>query len=99
MLSSYNAVGPDNIPIQILKGILTGYFHIITSIFNYFLNSGISPTIWKSAVFHPHQKLRILNTSYNVRHIIILSGLPKCLVRFVNQQLFDYLPMYSLISN
>ena len=88
------ASGPDLINNQLLKDNLLP----LSNLFNFSLNHGLVPKIWKQANVSPiHKKNYPLDVS-NYRPISLLSTVGKVLGKIVHKHLFNFLNAHHVIT-
>lgn len=95
-LKHSNSPGPDGVPTSILRSCANELYIALTQLFNYSLQSGYFPTLWKSSFIIPIFKSGNRCSVDNYRGIAKLSAIPKLFERLVTNRLLHYAS--SLIS-
>jgi hypothetical protein len=80
------ATGVDNVPIMFLQLCLPGLLPVLDHIFNFSLQNGVFPSIWKHANIIPIPKVKNPNESKDYRPVSILCVLGKVLEKLVHSQ-------------
>jgi hypothetical protein len=93
-----SAIGFDNIPIKFLKLILCKVVYVLEYIFNFSLQHGAFPTVWKSANILPVSKVKNPLTCKDFRPISILCALGKVFEKIVHTQIYDYAISNNLLD-
>jgi hypothetical protein len=88
---SKNSKGIDDIPILFYKKILPVILPPITHIFNFSLQMGVFPNMWKYSIIHPIPKKTNPTLLSDYRGISILCSISKALERIVHGQVTNYL--------
>ena len=91
MKSRSNSVGPDGIPIKLIKLCLPEILPALLFIYNFSLQNSIFPTSWKKAIVLPLNKKPNPSSPEDFRPISILSNLSKPLEKLVQSQVSNYL--------
>ncbi|XP_074041353.1 uncharacterized protein [Leptinotarsa decemlineata] len=92
-----NAVGPDNISIQMLLYCCPIILPHICHLFNYCIQKNIYPTIWKHSHIIPLAKIGNAESLTDLRPISILCAISKAFEKFVNLQIRSYLNDFSIL--
>lgn len=92
-----NALGSDNISLDMLLMTLPRTLGIITSIINRSISTSTFPNLWKMAVVQPIPKVVNPNSIKDVRPISLLPCISKILERAVFNQLRNYLEQSKLL--
>ena len=82
-LQTNKAMGPDNIPPQILKEFANELAEPVTLIFNKSLSSGLVPALWKDSSIIPIPKAKQVHLESDNRPIALTSVLSKVFEDFV----------------
>jgi len=94
-----NAVGSDGISIRLIKDILFAILPTITFIFNASLRQCSFPSLWKSAIIRPLNKISAPTTCRDFRPISILPALSKGLERIVHCQITEFITENNILSD
>jgi hypothetical protein len=90
--------GVDDIPILFYKKILPVILPSITHIFNFSLQSGIFPDLWKYSIIKPVPKKPNPSAPSDFRPISILCSLSKALEKIVHKEISTYLRTFNFLS-
>ena len=93
-----SAVGVDGIPVSFLKLMLDEILVVLVHIFNHCLQSGVFPSIWKSANIIPLPKGPNPTVCKDFRPVSILCALSKALEKVIHSQVCDYITSNRLIN-
>lgn len=93
-----NAKGFDNIPVSFIKLCLSALLPVLDHLFNFSLQNGIFPTLWKMANILPIVKVKNPKEAKDYRPISILCVLGKALEKIVHKQVSDYLSNNQLFA-
>ena len=91
-----NAVGVDGISVTFLKLILDKVIIIIEHIFNFCLQSGLFPEVWKMSNIKPVPKCKNPTQCKDYRPVSILCVLAKALEKVVHKQITEYMQRFSI---
>jgi hypothetical protein len=98
MSISSNAIGLDLIPVLFLKLVLSRVVFVIEYIFNFSLQHGVFPTVWKSANILPIPKVKNPTVCKDFRPISILCVLSKAFEKLVHSQIYHYALTSGIIN-
>lgn len=93
-----NAIGIDDISLNMIKLALPQIMPIIEHIFNYLLTCGEFPELWKFAIISPIPKINNPISLQHYRPISILPAISKALERIVSDQITEYLEEHKLFD-
>lgn len=93
-----NAKGVDLIPVNFIKLCLPALLPVLDHIFNYSLQNGCFPSVWKMANILPIPKVKNPSEPKDYRPVSILCVMGKALEKVVHKQVCDYLNKNSLFS-
>jgi hypothetical protein len=93
-----NSKGVDGIPILFYKKLLPVILPTITHIFNFSLQSGVFPDLWKFSIIKPIPKTPNPSAPCDYRPISILCSLSKALERLVHRQVSSHLCRINFFS-
>lgn len=96
--SKSSAVGVDGLTISMIKLALPCIRPMIHHIFSFSLQSGVFPTVWKSALVTPLPKVKSPASSNDYRPISILCALSKSLEKIVFEQMMEHLNSQDLLD-
>lgn len=94
-----NAVGADDISLQMIIWTLPQTLNIITAIINASIESGTFPDAWKVAIIKPIPKTNNPADVKDLRPISILPCLSKVLERVVCSQMIQYLETNNVLPS
>ena len=100
IISSFNnnkAMGPDNIPIRMLKAALPSLSLILTTLINECFSKGVFPQSLKIARVTPLFKGGSKDSTNCYRPISIISPLSKLIEKLVSKRLIRFLNKYKVI--
>ena len=97
-LNPAKAVGPDLVHNNILTASSVIIADALTLLFNRSLQEGRFPTVWKTAHVNPVYKKGDRASCTNYRPISLLSCVGKVLERCVQEHIFSYLHVNSLLT-
>jgi hypothetical protein len=86
-INVYKSPGPDNIPNWFLRDFAFAIAEPICHIFNFSINNGIVPQLWKTANVVPIPKSQPLSTTDDLRPISLTPTLSKVLEAIVGRDL------------
>ena len=92
------AVGEDGLPVLFLKIILDKILIVIEHIFNFCLQNGVFPKVWKKANVKPIPKCKKPVLCKDFRPVSILCVLAKAIEKIVHKQISEYIECFK-ISN
>ena len=91
------AVGEDLVSHRVLKATKQSISRPLCMLFNKSLQSGVFPTIWKSAIVMPSFKKGEKELSSNYRPISLLSCIGKLMERVIYKHIYNHLISNNLI--
>ena len=92
------ASGPDLINNRLLKELAQPLSLPLSNLFNFSLNHGLVPKIWKQANVSPIHKKNDPSDVSNYRPISLLSTVGKVLEKIVHKHLFNFLNAHHVIT-
>ncbi|MCG8046167.1 MAG: reverse transcriptase domain-containing protein [Candidatus Thiodiazotropha endolucinida] len=92
------ATGPDLINNRILKNLAHPLSFPFCDLFNFSLNQGLVPKLWKQANVSPIHKKNDPSDVSNYRPISLLSTVGKVLEKIVHKHLFNFLNEHHVIT-
>jgi hypothetical protein len=92
------ATGVDNIPVTFLKLCIPALLPVLDHIFNFSLQNGIFPSMWKLANILPIPKCKNPKESKDYRPVSILCVLGKILEKLVHKQVSEFLSENNLYA-
>ena len=93
-----SAMGVDLIPTQFMKVVLRDLLEVLVHIFNLSSQSGVFPSIWKSANILPIPKTKNPVECKDFRPVSILCLLSNALEMIVHKQMYDYMVSNNIIN-
>lgn len=93
-----NSTGHDGVSRDLIRLAMPCILPVLTHIFNYSLNSGVFPTIWRSALVCPVPKVKSPSELQHYRPISLLCVLSKALERIAARQMVEYLEPNNLLD-
>ena len=97
-LDVHKAIGPDAISPRILKECAAELAPSISQLFNFSLDHGKLPSVWKSANVVPIHKSGERTLAENYRPVSLTSILVKCLERIIHKHIMKFLTHHGLLS-
>lgn len=94
-----NAVGADEISLDMLLSIFPFTFEVITNIINKSITTSIFPTAWQEALIKPIPKKDNPLELKDLRPISILPCISKILEKIIYNQLSDFLESNNILPN
>lgn len=91
------ALGIDNINIQMLSVVMPYCIEVINHIFNYSIRQGAFPDLWKAANVLPIPKIPAPSNYNDLRPICILPALSKLFEKTISFQIIEYLDRNSIL--
>ena len=93
------AVGPDNLPNEVLKWPQS--VSLLTTFFNRILQTGFTPKIWRQAIIKPIPRSFMIDprTPEQYRGISLLSTISKLFTSIINNRLTRYLEDNNLYAD
>ena len=96
-MSSSKAVGPDSVPLSLLRECFAVIGPHLLHVVNHSLASGRVPAVWKLATVVPLHKGGELTEPSNFRPISVLSVVGKLVERVVCTQLLEYVTTHHIL--
>lgn len=93
-----NAAGEDGLSPVLLRIALPSVLPAITHIFNFCLDNGVYPTLWKKAIVSPIPKVKCPSELRDYRPISILCAISKSFERIVADQIKEYLESTDILD-
>ena len=98
-LREESAMGPDEIPALVIKGLVNELTEPLTCLFQKSLSHGIIPDEWRTATVTPIYKMKGRKADPgNYRPVSLTCIIGKLMERIVKEQLMSYLEKNSLIA-
>ena len=97
-LKDKKACGPDNVPAEFWKIVMTYILKPLTYIINLSFEQGVVPLQWKMSRVTPVFKSGKKSDMNNYRPISILSAIAKIVEKLVFDQLYGYMDQNGIIS-
>eukprot|EP00061_Rhincodon_typus_P000376 g11502.t1 len=98
-LDTAKAMGPDNTPATILKTCAPELATALAKLFQYSYNTGIYPTMWKSAQVCPGHKKQDKSKPANYLSIGLLLIISKVMEGIINGAIKQHLLSNNLLSD
>ena len=98
-LNTKKATGPDGIPVIVLKMCAVELTPILRELLQYYLEKGIFPENWKSALIQPIPKKWKKCDPNNYRPIALLPVISKVMEKYINKSVLNHLESNNIISD
>jgi hypothetical protein len=92
------ATGPDNIGARLLREVAAEIAPSLARIYNFSMQTGTFPTLWKTANITPIYKKGSKTEAKNYRPVSLLSIPGKVMERCIHKQLYDFLIGNKILS-
>jgi hypothetical protein len=93
------SVGCDGVSLSLLRLCLEPILPLLEHIFNFSLQTGVFPDIWKAAHIKPIPKVKNCTQPQDYRPISILCALSKVFEKLVYGQVLGYLDEHSILNH